>query len=271
MKRFLFALISAAVFATGNAQTSENMKVVAHRGGALIGNENTLSAFENGIRAGADLIELDVHLTADSVVVVCHDPTLNRTTDRKGRICDLTLEQFKQARALDRETGKPTDEALPTLSEALDLIKGRAGVLLEIKKFRKGKYDGIEEKVLKLIEEKGMHDDVICQSFDDEVIEKIHSLDPSVRVEKLIFCTLPFGNCFDTGFTCFSFEKYSYCSSINVYYKFASDAFIKQCHNAGLEVKVWTVNELKNLNPNVDGVITNRPDLFRKHLDALAE
>ena len=271
MKKFLFALIAVASCATLNAQSSEKMKVVAHRGGALIGNENTLSAFESGIRAGADLIELDVHLTADSVVVVCHDPTLNRTTDRKGRISELTLEQFKQARALDRETGKPTDEALPTLSEALDLIKGRAGVLLEIKKFRKGKYEGIEEKVLKLIEEKGMHDDVICQSFVDEVIEKIHSLDPSVRVEKLIFCTLPFGNCFDTGFTSFSFEKYSYCSSINVYYKFASDAFIKQCHNAGLEVKVWTVNELKNLNPNVDGVITNRPDLFRKHLDALAE
>ena len=152
MKKFLFALIAVASFATLNAQSSEKMKVVAHRGGALIGNENTLSAFESGIRAGADLIELDVHLTADSVVVVCHDPTLNRTTDRKGRISELTLEQFKQARALDRETGKPTDEALPTLSEALDLIKGRAGVLLEIKKFRKGKYDGIEEKVLKLIE-----------------------------------------------------------------------------------------------------------------------
>ena len=154
-------MMAAAVFATGNAQTSANMKVVAHRGGALIGNENTLSAFESGIRAGADYIELDVHLTADSVVVVCHDPTLNRTTDRKGRICDLTLEQFKQARALDRETGEATDESLPTLAEALDLIKGRAGVLLEIKKYRKGRYDGIEKKVLELIEERGMHDDVI--------------------------------------------------------------------------------------------------------------
>ena len=263
MKRFLLALMAAAVFATGNAQTSANMKVVAHRGGALIGNENTLSAFESGIRAGAEYIELDVHLTADSVVVVCHDPTLNRTTDRKGRICDLTLEQFKQARALDRETGKATDETLPTLAEALDLIKGRAGVLLEIKKYRKGRYDGIEKKVLELIEERGMHDDVICQSFDDEVIERIHSLDPSVRVEKLIFCTLPFGLCFDGSIRRFSFEKYSWCSSVNVYYKFASSRFIRKCHSAGLEVKVWTVDELKDLNPEVDAVITNRPDLFR--------
>lgn len=271
MKNLLLALTAASMIVTLNAQTSENMKVVAHRGGALIGNENTLSAFESGIRAGADLIELDVHLTADSVVVVCHDPTLNRTTDRKGRICDLTLEQFKQARALDRETGKPTDESLPTLAEALDLIKGRAGVLLEIKKFRKGKYEGIEEKVLELIEERGMHEDVICQSFDDEVIEKIHSLDPTVRVEKLIFCTLPFGRCFDGGITAFSFEKYAYCASINVYYKFASDKFIRECHEAGLEVKVWTVNELKDLNPNADAVITNRPDLFRGHLETVGK
>ena len=238
------------------------MIVVAHRGGALIGNENTLSAFEIGINAGADYIELDVHLTADSVVVVCHDPTLNRTTDRKGRICDLTLEQFKQARALDRETGKPTEEALPTLAEALDLIKGRAKVLIEIKKYSKGNYEGIEEKVLKLVEERGMHDDVICQSFDDEVIERIHSLDPTMKVEKLIFCTLPFGTCFDGGISKFSFEKYSWCSSINVHYKFASDKFIRRCHEAGLQVKVWTVNKPKDLKPEVDAVITNRPDLF---------
>ena len=262
MKRFLLVLISVVVFATANAQTSDGMKVVAHRGGALIGNENTLSAFENGIAAGADYIELDAHLTADSVVVVCHDPTLDRTTDRKGKICDMTLEQFKQARALDRETGEPTDEALPTLAEALDLIKGRAGVLIEIKKFKKGRYDGIEERVLKLLEERGMRDDVICQSFDDDVIEKIHSLDPGLRVEKLIFCTLPFGICFDGGFTKFSFDKYSWCSSINVYYKFASDKFIRRCHEAGLEVKVWTVNDPKDLKPTVDAVITNRPDLF---------
>ena len=103
------------------------------------------------------------------------------------------------------------------------------------------------------------------------MIEKIHSLDPTIRVEKLIFCTLPFGRCFDGRITAFSFEKYAYCASINVYYRFASDAFIKQCHNAGLEVKVWTVNELKDLNPNVDAVITNRPDLFRKHLGAVGK
>lgn len=262
MRKLIIALYAVLLPIAAGAQTFENMKVVAHRGGALLGNENTLSAFEKGIEAGADMIELDVHLTSDGEVVVCHDPTLNRTTDTKGRIKDMTLAQFKMAHALDRESGKPTAETLPTLSEALDLIKGRADVLLEIKKFRKGNYEGIEEKVLDIINSKGMHDNVVCQSFNDEVIEKIHSIDPSMRVEKLIFCRLPFGLCFDGGIHRFSFRKYSWCASINSMNSLTTKSFVRDCHAAGLEVKVWTVNDPARLTPGVDAVITNRPDLF---------
>lgn len=241
-----------------------DMKIIAHRGGALIGNENTLSAFSNGLAAGADMIELDVHLTSDGEVVVCHDETIDRTTNGKGRIDGMTLEQFKSARALDRESGEATDEALPTLEEALDLIQGRAGVLLEIKKFHKGQYEGIEQKVLDMVNARGMHDNVIIQSFDDSILRIVHELDPSMRVEKLIICRPLPGLCFDNGLNTFSFRKYDFCASVNPMRALTSRRFVRQCHKAGMEVKIWTVNSPDKIIPGVDAIITNRPDLFRK-------
>lgn len=246
-----------------NSQNIGDMKIIAHRGGALIGNENTLSAFRNGMAAGADMIELDVHLTSDGALVVCHDETIDRTTNCKGRIDAMTLEQFKAARALDRESGEPTDEALPTLEEALDLIRGHADILLEIKKFHKGQYEGIEQKVLDLVNAKGMHDNVIIQSFDDSIIETVHALDPSMRVEKLIICRPLPGLCIDNGLNTFSFKKYSHCASINPMRALTSRLFVKQCHKAGMEVKLWTVNSPDKVIPEADAIITNRPDLFK--------
>lgn len=261
MKRIGLLALALSMGLGLNAQNAD-YEVVAHRGGALIGNENTLSAFENGIAAGADIVELDVHLTRDGEVVVCHDMSLDRTTDRKGKIGEMTLAEFKEARALDRESGEVTEEALPTLAEALDLMKGRVEVLIEIKYFKKVDYTGIEEKVLQIVESCGMHDQVIIQSFDDSVVETVHRLDPTMRVEKLIFCRLPFGLCFDGGIRKFSFEKYDYCDAINPMYRFASKSFIRDCHKAGKKIRVWTVNKTKDLPEGVDAVITNRPDLF---------
>ena len=260
MKRIgLFGLLAAFFLLPTVAQ---GQIIVAHRGGALIGNENTLSCFEKGIATGADMIELDVHLTRDGEVVVCHDPDLKRTTDTRGAIEEMTLEEFKRARALDRESGAVTDEALPTLAEVFELVDGRCGILLEIKKFHKGQYEGIEQKCLDLIGQYGLHDKVIMQSFDDSVIETVHALDPTMRVEKLIFCRLPFGLCFDGGLRRFSFRKYAYCSGINPMGKLTSRRFIRAAHAAGKTVKIWTVNDPKDAKPGVDGIITNRPDLF---------
>ncbi|MBQ4285207.1 MAG: hypothetical protein II720_01960 [Bacteroidales bacterium] len=259
MKRILSFILVLAMALPCSAQ-----KIIAHRGGALIGNENTLSCFEKGIRAGADMIELDVHLTKDGAVVVCHDPDLKRTTDTKGAIEDMTLEQFKAAKALDRETGEVTDESLPTLEEVFRLVDGRCGILLEIKKFRKGQYEGIEKACLDLINAYGLHDDVTMQSFDDSVVEKIHELDPTMRVEKLIFCRLPFGLCFDGGIRRFSFKKYHYCAAINPMGSLIGKKFIRDAHKAGKEVKIWTINKPSKAKEGADGIITNRPDLFVK-------
>ena len=63
--------------------------IIAHRGGALLGTENSLSCIEKGIATGADMVEVDLHLTADRQIVVCHDRKVNRTTNGKGKIEEM--------------------------------------------------------------------------------------------------------------------------------------------------------------------------------------
>lgn len=104
--------------------------VVAHRGAASASPENTLIAFEAAIRAGADMIELDVRLTADGVPVVIHDADVAMTTDGTGLVHELTLAQVK---ALHAGTARAGQASVPTLNEALEYLAGRAAVEIDIK------------------------------------------------------------------------------------------------------------------------------------------
>lgn len=227
---------------------TEKPLIIAHRGGALIGTENSISCLDQAISLGVDMVEIDVHMSADGKLVVCHDETIDRTTNGKGRIENMTLDSLRSFRLLDFKTGKPTEERLPTLGEVLALIHGRCGLLLEVKK-KGGQYEGIEKLILQEIRDYEAQDWVVFQSFNDSVIETFHQLDPSIPVEKLVV----WGRC--------KFSKYSYVTKVNT--KFCTKAFVRKAHSHGIGVSVWTINK-KSKAPkyHVDGIITNVPDQF---------
>lgn len=243
-----------------NTTQHNNLVIVAHRGGAGLGMENSLSCIDKGIEAGADMIEIDIHLTADNQVVVCHDRKVNRTTNGKGKIAKMTLAEIQQLHLLDSD-GKPSDETMPTLEQVLELCKGRCGLLIEIKK-KKGLYEGIEAIADSLVKQYGMQDQVVFQSFNDEVLFKLHELDPTLRLEKLLFYKNG-GHVFDGTFSAYFPEKYDFVASFNICRFFVTQRFIRKMHEAGKEVKVWTVDKPKKVPTGVDGIITNRPDLFK--------
>lgn len=233
-------------------ETSPSRKplIVAHRGGADLGMENSLSCIEKGIATGADMVEIDVHLTSDGQVVVCHDPTIDRTTNGEGKIEELTLSQIRLYRLVDKN-GAPSDETIPTLQEVLQLIHGRCGLLLEIKK-KKDQYVGIERKVVDLLEEYDMMSHTVIQSFNDPVLEEIHRLKPDIRIERLSF--VPPRN----------LDKYPDVASFNTCSWFTRKAFVNRAHRHGKEVKIWTVNKLGRASRlPADGFITNNPELFK--------
>src|SRR5688500_8189427 len=109
--------------------------VIAHRGNSSQRPENTLAAFTSALHVGATFVEFDVQLTRDRTVVVLHDATLDRTTTGRGPVGALTFDELRAFSA-----GHPSvfgsayeSERVPSLADTLDLLKGRARVMLEIK------------------------------------------------------------------------------------------------------------------------------------------
>jgi glycerophosphoryl diester phosphodiesterase len=100
--------------------------VIGHRGSSAYAPENTLLSYETAWKMKADMVELDVHSTADGGLVCIHDEDVSRTTNGKGLVAELTL---KELRRLDAGKG----QKVPLLSEVLDLARGRFGVNIEIK------------------------------------------------------------------------------------------------------------------------------------------
>ncbi len=114
-----------------NTSNDTYVMVVAHRGDRTDAPENSLKAISNAINIGVDIIEIDVRLTKDSIPVLMHDKTINRTTTGKGKLSNWDLDSLKELFLTDKN-GKATTYRVPTLEEALLLSKGK--ILINIDK-----------------------------------------------------------------------------------------------------------------------------------------
>ena len=113
------------ILAEINDPNSDYVVVISHRGDWRNYPENSIPAIESVIRMGVDMMELDVKMTKDSVLVLCHDKTIDRTTSGKGRVCDMTYDSLMTFN-LRRAHGVKTDSLkIPTLREALLCCKDR--------------------------------------------------------------------------------------------------------------------------------------------------
>ena len=280
----LFAIYVASIFVPSlffykrgyHASMLAGKQIVAHRGGAQLAPENSLLAIEKGILCGADMIEIDIHQTLDKAIVVCHDPTLNRTTTGKGKIAEMTLAQIKQYNIID-QNGKATAERIATLQQVLDLVESYRAkgsdvkMLIEIK-HASGQYPGIEQRLVDEIRRRDAFGWCTAQSFADPVLLTLHSLCPNLRIEKLLLFRLPGLPLIVDGFsiTRFSYEKYHFVSSFNMMWQGANRSVIDDIHRHGKEVKLWTMQGTDAPVLDADGFITDRPDLWMCSREALA-
>ena len=159
------------------------MKVWAHRGCSQRYPENTLLAFEKAAAvSGLTGIELDIQLTRDGEMVVIHDERVDRTTEGMGYVRDYTLSQIKKLHIYADD--KPSQE-VPTITEVLDLLTSqmKAGLKLNIElKNSVYPYPGMEEKIVELIQKKGLQESVVYSSFYAASLEKLKRLDPDVEL-----------------------------------------------------------------------------------------
>jgi glycerophosphoryl diester phosphodiesterase len=170
--------------------------VIAHRGDSAHRPENTLASFESALSVGADLIELDVQRTRDGHVVVIHDGTLERTTDGRGKVFEKTLAEVKAVSAgcPGRFESRYSSERIPTLPEALDLLKGRTRVMIEIKKesvTAEDTDDGIEALAVADVRRAGIAKDVVLISFERRALLRCRARAPEIRRGHLFYRVEP--------------------------------------------------------------------------------
>ncbi len=242
--------------------------VIAHRGDSAHRPENTLAAFAGALEVGATIVELDVQLTADREVIVLHDATLDRTTDGRGDVRQMSLAQVRAVSA-----GYPAQfgsawagERVPTLAEALGLLRGRARVMIEVKSesVTDQAEDGIEARSLDVVRRLGVADQVAVISFDRRALLHLRGLAPEITRGHLFGRVTPEEAVVaarDVG-----------CDIVMPHKSQLSEAFAARARAEGLKLATWVVDEPEELRRiarlGLYGVGSNRPGVL---LEAIAD
>lgn len=232
-------------------------EVWAHRGASGYAPENTIPAFELALQQGADAFELDVQLTRDDEVVVIHDETLERTTNGTGWVADHSLEDLRR---LDAGHGfeKFAGTRIPTLGEVFELVRDLDTVVnVELKNSRMA-YQGLEERVLALVDAFDMASRVVISTFNHYSIRHLVRLGTPLTLGALYSEPL--------------WKPWQYAGRLGASALHPSVAatrrkVVEKSHDHGLGVHVWTVNEPDDIKRmvrlGVDAVITNYPNVAR--------
>ena len=251
-----------------------NVNIIAHRGANKRAPQNTLPAFAEAIKLNADGFETDVHLTKDGVPVICHNYTIDETSDGTGKIEDMTLAELKKHDFGSYFDPKFKGTTLPTLDEFLDLAVGKGLKILNIE-LKPEKDDARREtlvrKTLEAVEARGLSDILLISSFSPEILKYIKKIDPKCKTAFLypagyvrahLAFLPPFG--LMTKMQCFAAHPHKLCIRGN---------FVKNAHKKGIQINVWTVNEAEDIRnlilAGVDGIITDCPDQVRNVLNEM--
>ena len=242
--------------------------VIAHRGDSAHRPENTLASFAGALEVGATVVELDVQLTTDGHVIVLHDPTLDRTTTGRGDVRGLTLAEVRAVSAgyPERFGTAYAGERVPTLAEALGLLRGRARALVEIKaeSVTDDAKGGVEAHVADEVRRAGVAREVALISFDQRAVVRLRDIAPEVTRGRLFGTT--------STDEILAAAREAGCELVMPHKSQLSDALAERLHAAGLRLATWVVDEpdeLKRLARfGLYGVGSNRPGVL---LDAIAD
>jgi glycerophosphoryl diester phosphodiesterase len=230
---------------------------IAHRGASGNFPENTRLAFEKAIEARVDMIEMDCQMTSDGHIVVFHDERLNRTAGASGTVRSKTLQQLKNLDVGQWKKKSFRGERVLTLEEVLDIVAGKVDLCLDIKQFS-GSQPGMEIKLLFILSHYDYLDQTILSSFNYPCLERVRALAPEARI----------GVIYGVGVKADPFvaaERLE-ASSMHVQQRAATRPFLDKAWEAGLDVHVWTVNELRDMEKfasvGVQGILSDYPEKF---------
>ncbi len=278
----LLLVVGYAALAATSEPVAENafsvddeFLVIAHQGGDGLRPSNTMAAFENAVRLGVDVLEMDVHTTADGVLVVIHDASIDRTTDGTGRVQDYTFAALTQFDAgydwptLAEESAR-TDRpyrgqgiTIPALDEVLRAFP-EMRMIIEIKQ----KTPPIPSALCDLLREYDRTAITMVASFDGGAIRDFRQTCPEVVTSAVQDEILPFFALSTLGLSrayhpvAAGFQVPEYASGLHV----VTGQFVANAQAHNIVVQPWTINNAADmrrmLDLNVDGIITDYPDVL---------
>ena len=244
--------------ATTQAGPTRN-EVQAHRGASAVAPENTIAAFRAAAEQGAHWVELDVALSADGVLVVLHDDSVDRTTNGTGSLGVLNAADIAKLDAGSWFGAAFAGEPVPTLGQTLEALVGLdIGVNIEIKQHKHHRsLSQLTEAVAAAIAATKGRLPVMISSFDAEALKAMHQLTPDIELA-MLWDRLPED----------WLERLASipATSIHLYYKALSIGFLETAVQHNIKVRAWTCNNPAVLDSfwgaGLAGVITDNPEAF---------
>ncbi len=229
-------------------ELKDDVLVIAHRGSSLEAPENTMAAIRSAVEAGSDWVEIDVQETADGKVVVFHDSDFKRVGSNPLTIWDARSEQLPGIDIGSWFDPTFASETTPSLREVLQLCRDKSGVLIELKYYGHDKQ--LEQRVIDIVEQESMQDQVMVMSLSYPAVQKVRKLRPEWKVGLLSTVAIGDITSLDVDF-------------LGLNSRAATKRLIDRAHRNGIDIFVWTVNDPIDISTmtsrGVDGLITDAP------------
>lgn len=249
---------------------SDEVLVMAHRGGMALRPENTMAAFEHAVEIGVDVLEIDVYATSDDVIVTIHDSTVDRTTDGEGAVLDFTFEELQALDAghnFEDENGEfPYRGQGVTIPALEEIFQAFPDMLMNIE--IKQREPSIVEDFCDLLNEYDMGDNVLIASFHEETIVEFRETCPGIptssvesEIQRFVLANA-LGNTDNYEPVSSAFQVPEFFGDLHV----VTEEFVTGAQSLGIDVHVWTVNEEEQMQRmidlGVDGIITDYPNVL---------
>ncbi|EON94112.1 glycerophosphoryl diester phosphodiesterase [Marinobacter lipolyticus SM19] len=251
--------LGQAWFVVDSLDQREQVTITAHRGSAFKAPENTLSAIEQAIRDGADYIEVDVQITADGVPVLWHDSDMSRIFGQRERISEVAFEDIRNRDAGSWFNTDFAGERIATLSQAVETVRGRAGLFVDLKPDRNT--PNLTRAVVELLQSMNFVDGTVIAAADWTTLREVERLEPGLKTALLAQFVV--GPLWEDNYDILGLRSNR-----------ATPAAVARAHRDDNELHVWTVNRRaamsKFVDMGVDNIITDRPDVLSELLQERA-
>ena len=224
------------------------MMNIAHRGASAYETDNSMASFQKAIEMGAEMLEMDVHLTKNRKVVVIHDDSIKNATGKKGKISEMPFVDVQKLRLKD-------GQEIPTLKDVLERFKGQCQFNIEIKSLE------VALPSFDIVKKLDILDDVLFSCFNGLWLVGIKAKQEKARIAIISR---------DKKINLVQLATNLKAEAIHPEKKILTKELIENAQKEGLKINVWVVDKepamKKFIDMGVDGIITNKPDILSKLL-----